>query len=331
MSIYKIAEITGYSPSVVARALRNSGYCSEKKRQHILEVAEQINYHPNQAAKSLRMNKTKQVLFCIPDICNPFYFEMIDGVLQVLEKNGYTAMLFPSRKSITREKQMIERYQSHYYDGIIFVSFDFCEENIEAIRRAGVPTVLTNRYTGQRPDDVFDYVFSDHHYGMRVAVEHLLDKGCRDIVILSGDTSLQTSRERYDGYCQALREHGMEVRPDYLLNGDYDTEQSYAAFSEFMATGKPVDGVVASNDLAALGVLRYCREHGIPIPDRIKVVSFDNTEYARITHPALTSIDLKQYDIGVAAANLLIERLENGRTETKNCFLQPVLFERDST
>lgn len=331
MSIYKIAEITGYSPSVVARALRNSGYCSEKKRQHILEVAEQIHYHPNQAAKSLRMNKTKQVLFCIPDICNPFYFEMIDGVLQVLEKHGYTAMLFPSRKSVAREKQMIERYKSHQYDGIIFVSFDFCEDNINAIRAAGVPTVLTNRYTGQNADDVFDYVFSDHHSGMRMAVEHLLDKGCRDIAVLTGDITQQTSRERYDGYCQALRDHGIAVRPDYLLNGDYDTEQSYAAFAAFMSTGKPVDGVVASNDLAAMGVLRYCSEHEIPIPERIKIVSFDNTEYARISHPALTSVDLKQYDIGVAAANLLIERLENGRTETKNCFLQPVLLERAST
>lgn len=331
MSIYKIAEITGYSPSVVARALRNTGYCSEKKRQHILEVAEQINYHPNQAAKSLRMNKTGQVLFCIPDICNPFYFQMIDGVLQVLERHGYNAMLFPSRKSILREKQMIERYQSHHYDGIIFVSFDFCQENIEAIRRAGVPTVLTNRYADQRPDDMFDYVFSDHQRGMHMAVEHLLSKGCRDIAVLTGDIAQQTSRERYDGYCQALRDHGMEVRPDYLLNGNYDTEQSYAAFAAFMATGKPVDGVVTSNDLAALGVLRYCREHEILIPEQIKIVSFDNTEYARITHPALTSIDLKQYDIGVAAAELLIERLENGRTETKNCFLQPNLFERDST
>ena len=98
-----------------------------------------------------------------------------------------------------------------------------------------------------------------------------------------------------------------------------------------MSTGKPVDGIVASNDLAALGVLRYCREHGISIPEQLKIVSFDNTEYARITQPALTSIDLKQYEIGVAAANLLLERLENGRTEPKNCFLQPALFEREST
>lgn len=331
MSIYKIAEATGYSPSVVARALRNTGYCSEEKRKRILEVAEQMNYHPNQAAKSLRMNKTKQVLFCIPDICNPFYFEMIDGVLKVLEQHGYTAMLFPSRKSIQREKQMIERYQSHYYDGIIFVSFDFCQENIEAVRAAGVPTVLTNRYVGQRADDVFDYVFSDHHYGMRLAVEHLVAKGCRNIAILTGDSALQTSRERYEGYCEALRENGIDVRADYLLNGDYNTEQSYQAFAAFMSTGKPVDGIVASNDLAALGVLRYCREHGISIPEQLKIVSFDNTEYARITQPALTSIDLKQYDIGVAAANLLLERLENGRTEPKNCFLQPALFEREST
>lgn len=331
MSIYKIAEITGYSPSVVARALRNTGYCSEEKRRHILEVAERIHYRPNQAAKSLRMNKTKQVLFCIPDICNPFYFEMIDGVLQVLERHGYTTILFPSRKSLAREKQMIDGYQSHYYDGIIFVSFDFCEENIEAVRAAGVPTVLTNRYVGQRPDDVFDYVFSDHLYGMRLAVEHLVEKGCRDIAILTGDIRQQTSRERFEGYREALQDHGIEIREEYILNGNYDTECSYRAFRDFLSTGKQVDGIVVTNDLAALGVLRCCREAGIVIPDQLKIVSFDNTEYARISQPALTSIDLKQHDIGVAAANLLLERLEKGRTEPRNHFLRPVLYAREST
>lgn len=331
MSIYKIAEITGYSPSVVARALRNSGYCSEEKRKRILEVAEEMNYHPNQAAKSLRLNKTKQILFCIPDICNPFYFEMIDGVLHVLEQHGYNAMLFPSKKLVSREIQMIESYPSHYYDGIIFVSFDFCDENISAIRNVGVPTVLTNQYTGQKPDDVFDYVYSDHYAGMQLAVEHLIQKGCFNIAILTGDTLKQTSRERYDGYCAALRRNGIDVRNDYLLNGDYTTKQSYEAFGAFMASGKPIDGVVASNDLAAIGVLRYCRENGISIPEQLKIVSFDNTDYAHIAQPALTSIDLKQYDIGVAAAQLLMERLEKGRTEPKNCFLQPVLIEREST
>lgn len=331
MSIYKIAEITGYSPSVVARALRNTGYCSAEKRKRIQEVAEQIHYHPNQAARSLRSNKTKQVLFCIPDICNPFYFKMIDGVLHVLEQHGYNAMLYPSHKSLEREKQMIQRYKAHYYDGIIFVSFDFCEENIREIREAGVPTVLTNQYADQKADDMFDYVYSDHRAGMELAVAHLIEKGCRDIAILTGDIRQQTSRERYEGYCDALRKNDMPVREEYLLNGDYTIEDSYRVFSEFMESGHSIDGIVTANDLAAIGVLRYCSERGISIPEQLKIVSFDNTDYAIIARPTLTSVDLKQYEIGEAAAELLIDRLENGRSAPKNRFLQPQLIEREST
>lgn len=331
MSIYKIAELTGYSPSVVARALRNKGYCSAEKRRRILEVAEQINYHPNQAAKSLRSNKTNQILFCIPDICNPFYFEMIDGVLHELEQHGYTAMVYPSRKSIHRELQMIEQYKAHHYDGIIFVSFDFCEENIDALRQAGVPAVLTNRYTQQYPQDCFDFVYSDHCAGMRMAVEHLLRKGCRNIALLTGDLQEQTTRERYEGYCAALQDHGIPVRQAYLLNGEYAIEQSYNAFAAFLDAGYPVDGVVASNDLSAIGLLRCCRERGLSIPEDLKIVSFDNTDYARIAQPALTSVNLRQYDIGVTAARLLLERLEEGRTQVNNHYLQPSLIERDST
>jgi len=331
MSIYKIAEITGYSPSVVARALSNKGYCSAEKRKRILEVAERIQYHPNQAAKSLRSNKTNQVLFCIPDICNPFYFEMIDGVLSVLERHGYNAMLYPSHKSLAREKQMIEQYKAHHYDGIIFVSFDFCEENISALRAAQVPAVLTNHYEDQHEDDCFDYVYSDHRAGMQTAVEHLLAKGCKDIALLIGDLEQQTSRERYEGYCAALKAHGMTARQEFILNGDYTIEQSYRAFSAFLDAGHKADGVVASNDLAAIGLLRCCRERGITIPADLKIVSFDNTDYARLAQPALTSISLRQYDIGVAAADLLIQRLEEGRTSVKNHYLQPDLIERDST
>ena len=331
MSIYKIAQITGYSPSVVARALSNSGYCNEEKRRRVLEVARQINYQPNQAARSLRSNKTKQILFCIPDICNPFYFEMIDGVLHVLEEHGYYAMLYPSKKSLEREIQMIERFKSHFYDGIIFVSFDFCEENISALRRAKVPAVLTNHYPGQRPNDNFDYVFSDHTLGMQLAAEHLLQKGCRNTLLLSGDIRKQTSHERYEGFLRAMQAAGLTPQPEYLLNGEYSAEASYRVFAQFMESGRPVDGIIASNDLSAVGILRYCREHGIQIPQEVRIVSFDNTDYAKTALPPLTSIDLKQYDIGVAAAELLLERLEGGRTAPSNSFLSPALIVRSST
>ena len=143
--IKDIARITGYSTSTVARALSGSGYCDIEKKKKILAVAKELNYQSNSSAIALRRGYTKRILFCIPDICNIFYFKMIQGVIEVLEANGYYAMLYTTEKSLKKEIDIIRTLEQKFCDGMIMVSFDFCEENISAIRACGCPVVLTNK------------------------------------------------------------------------------------------------------------------------------------------------------------------------------------------
>lgn len=328
--IKEIARITGYSTSTVARALSGSGYCGAEKKKKILEIAKELNYQSNSSAIALRSGCTKRILFCIPDICNIFYFKMIQGVIEVLEANGYYTMLYTTEKSLDKEIEMIGMLKQKFCDGLILVSFDFCEENISAVRECGCPVVLTNKYDGQRKEDKFDYIFVDHTYGMALATELLLKRGCKNIAVVSGNVREQTTRERLDGYLETLKKYGLKHDPARILDGQYNNEGAYKAFSDFINGGGKADGLIVSNDYAAMGILRYCRETGIRIPEDLKLVSFDNTDYALSCIPTLTSVDMRQYEIGRHAAETLLERIQ-GREEIKNIVLKPTLIERQSS
>ena len=328
--IHDIARLTGFSATTVARALNNSGYCKDKTKQIILDTAKSLNYTPNLMAKSLKSNKTRRVLFCIPDICNPFYFRMIQGASRVMEENDYYIMLYNTEKSLAKELKALNLLQQKYCDGIILISFDFCEKNIGALRRIGMPAVLGNRVLDIKPDDPFGYIYVDHIRGMELAAQHLLDKGCKNVLLMTGTLREQTSRERTEGYTRVLDRHNIPLNFDYIIDCSYTTDGAYKSFSEFMEKKLPVDGVIAANDLTAYGVLTYCHEKGIKIPDDIKLVSFDNTDYAVVSTPTLTSIDMCQYELGESMAKLLLDRIL-GNTNTENKTLTPTLIERESS
>lgn len=329
-SIYDIAKLVGVSATTVSRALNNNGYCEAKTKQNILDAAAELGYIPNVLAKQLRRNQTHRVLFCIPDICNPFYFRTIQGASRVMEDNDYYIMLYNTEKSQQKELKALNMLQQKYCDGIIMISFDFGEKNIGALRRIDMPAVLGNRVPDIRKGDSFGYIYVDHIYGMELATKHLLDKGCNNVLLMTGDLREQTSRERTGGYTKVLKERNIPLDYDYIVDCNYTTEGAYKAFSEFMEKKLPLDGVIAANDLAAYGVLKYCNEKGITIPDDIKLVSFDNTDYAVVSKPTLTSIDMCQYELGESMAKLLLDRI-HGKTDTENATLTPTLIERESS
>ena len=330
MSIYDIARETGYSPATVARALNGKGYCSVKAKNIIRETASRLDYKPNLTAKELRSSRTNRILLCIPDICNPFYFRIIQSCSRVLEESGYYVMLCATEKSLKKELQMIDLLDQKYCDGVILISFDFNASNVGAIRATKRPVVLGNRYADQRKDDNFDYVYVDHIKGMELATEHLLARGCRHIALVTGDVRLQTTCERLQGFKNALAAAGGAYDGRYVVNGNYDTEHSKAAFGGLLSAGLPVDGVIASNDLAAFGILRCCAERGVRVPQDIKLVSFDNTDYAVMSSPTLTSVDMCQEQLGENLARSLLSRID-GRGAVENVLLSPTLVERESS
>jgi LacI family transcriptional regulator len=220
-TIYEIAKKVGFSPSTVARALSGKGYCDEKKKEIILKAAKELNYAPVYAAKILKTKKTEKIIFAIPDICNPFYFDMINGANSVLEQYGYFMVLFYTKHSLNEELRVIQNLKERYADGMIMVSFNFCEKNIKAINSADAPVVLTNKYDSGNGQDKFDYVYVDTYQGIRMATEHLLKQGHQRIAYVGGNMKEQTGLERYMGFRDTVIDAGLKWEERYIFESNY--------------------------------------------------------------------------------------------------------------
>jgi len=330
-NIYEIAEKVGLSPSTVARALSGKGYCSKESREKVLKAAQEMNYTPTHAAKTLKNKRTEKLLFCIPDIYNPFYFGMIKGANDIFEKHGYYTLLCYTKHNIKEELRMIETLREKYGDGMILVSFNFCETNIKAVNESGMPIVLTNRYDSPHGNDNFDYVYVDTYKGIQLATRHLIEQGHDRIAFIGGNIKEQTSLERFKGWKDEMDRSGMKIDDRQVYVGDYTMDSGYACAELMMTRSNIPTGIVCANDLMAIGFIRYCNEHKIRIPDDISVVGMDNTDLAANISPGLTSIIMRQEEIGRNAATLLMERILDGRTYKKTIRLEPQLVVRESS
>ena len=330
-TIYEIAQATGLSPSTVSRALRGSGYCSKKNLDTIMVAARELGYVPSHAARSLKNKRTNKILFCIPDIYNPFYFGMIKGASDVFDAHGYYCILCHTRGEEEMEMRMLQNLKEGYGDGMILVSFDFNERNIKQINDSKLPMVLTNNYQSLGAEDYFDCVYIDTFEGVWMACRHLIDSGYRRIGYIGGSTAIQTGRERFAGFVKAMNESRLPIDQRYLKEGDFSRGSGEAAMREMIDAGAVPEALVVANDLMAVGALKVCRRSKIRIPDDIAIIGMDNTDLATCTSPELSTVIMKEEEIGRHAAILLMERILHGRKEKKSIRLAPELFLRGST
>ena len=330
-TIYDIAKAAGVSPSTVARALRGTGYCSPIKKELIINLAQSMKYSPTHSAKTLKSKRSNKILFCIPDIYNPFYFRMIKGASDVLDTRGYFPILCHTRGQIDLELKMIQNLSERYGDGMILVSFNFTEKNIAAVNQCGMPVVLTNKYESANPDDdQFDYVYIDTFEGIRLATSTLIDLGHRRIAYIGGNQHTQTGQERHNGYLAALLQAGIPQDPAIQMTGDYTTAGGARAARKLLRLTSSPTAIVCANDLMAFGVLKTCRDAGVNIPKEISLIGMDNTESASWSYPTLTSVAMKEEEIGHYAGEFLLERIYDDRKNKRSIRLLPDIVVRDS-
>ncbi len=329
-TIYDVSKKTGLSASTVVRALNGTGYCSQSSRDAILEAAHELGYVPHQAAKALKSHITQKVMLCIPDIMNPYYFAMIQGATQVLDRYGYNIILGYTMHSPKKELEVLESLKGRYVDGLIFGSFDYSPQLIQAIRDTDLPTVITSFYESAEEQDFYDCVHVNQPRAAWIATEYCLRNGHTRIAFLGGDAGEQNTRERFEGYRKALEERDIALEESLAIHADFTREGACHAFRSFLEQGGECTAVVACNDLMGVGCMNVCRDMGIRVPDDISIVSLDNTDYCLCTDPPMTSVDMMQRQVGEEAANFVMNRILEKRRFQKNMAFSPVLVVRDS-
>lgn len=325
-TITDVAADLGVSCSTVSRALSNSPGVGEEVRNKIIAYAREIGYEPN------RKTHQKDAENCIVglvlgDIRNPFYGELAFHIQRMLNEKGYMVMVFNTEYSVDKEIEFLHLLRQYRFAGLIMMTTQVEKVNTE-LERLEIPVVLVNRNINSFQGDL---VLLDNFKAGYVAAMHLIELGHERIGFVKGHTSSSASRQRFEGYSQAMRNYGLEIREEDIFYSEMKMESGEQIAEQFIKKKNRPSGMVVINDVTALGFVAICKRAGIKIPEELSVVSFDNTKFAEWGEIPLTSVDQSAREMGEQTVEVLTSRMKSGQRESQRVILNPQLVVRQST
>ena len=301
-----VAESAGVSVTTVSHVINNTRNVNPSTRQRVEQSMHRLGYQPNVLARSLRKGETHTIGIILPDSTNPYFAEVVRGIEDSSFSQGYSVILCNSDNDLAKERLYANVLLEKQVDGIIMVAAGSSGENILHLQARHVPLVLVDRRV---PDIEADYVFADNQQGGSLATGHLIDLGHRAIACITGPLGVQLSSERISGYRQALETAGINIREEWIVEGDFQFQSGNDA-ARVLFENEPVPtAIFACNDLMAIGAYRYTQEKGYHIPKQLSIVGFDDVSLAAYTNPPLTTVRQFKHEMGSLAARLLLERM----------------------
>ena len=331
VTLRDVARVAGVHPATVSRALNEEtrALVNAETAQRVLKAAEKLGYRPNPIARGLKTNRSYTIGVLIPDLTNPLFPPILRGIEDRLETAGYTPLVANTDNDPERELLDSQTMRARQVDGIIAATARRDHRLHDALLEAGIELVLVNRRQAELP---VSSATADDRMGMRLAVEHLLSLGHTRIAHLAGPLDYSTGLDRHDSFLETMRAAGLEPDPELILVAEAFTEAEGARLcGQLLADGHELTAVAAANDLLALGCYDVLAERGLRCPDDISVMGFNDMPFADRFNPPLSTIHIPHYEIGKAAGELMLERLQDGESPPREIRLEPHLVVRDST
>jgi LacI family transcriptional regulator len=299
-------------------------------QDRVQKAIRELDYSPNEIARSLKVKQTRMLALVLPDITNPFFPEIIRGAEDTAFDRGYFLMTANTDEQIGRERRIIAALRSYRVDGILLASAPGKDSgHIRSIMQGGISVVCLDRTVSGINTDA---VLLDNVRGGRECVRHLIQGGHSKIAIITGSLSLQTGLERLKGYEEALRESDIEVDRNLVLEGDFRYESGYRLGKELLKRRVKPTAIFVCNGVMTVGVLKALEELGVRCPEDISLATFDDLAVDRSFHPHLTAVVQPGYEMGARAATILMDRVEGKLTnEPFVVRIVPTLVVREST
>lgn len=309
-TIKEIAKQLNISISTVSRALHDHKSIGLRTKMRVKELAKQLQYEPNQTAIFFQQGKTFTIGVILPELSEAFFSAAISGIEDAAHKDNYTVLLGQSHDSVEKEKQLIETMKKHRVDGLLIsISKNTSNyEHFEALQRYNIPIVFFDRIP---KISNIHYVACNLVNGTVQAVNFLFKKGHRIIGMINGPEKLPATKERLDGYIQAMTKSRLKYDPSLVVNCDL-TKEGVAAATEKLLIGKRrPTAIVAFNDYAALDAVQQAKKMKLKINKDVCFVSYANLPISNYTaHPPLASVEQFPYLQGQKATETLIELLQ---------------------
>ncbi|MFZ4678667.1 MAG: LacI family DNA-binding transcriptional regulator [Flavobacterium sp.] len=335
ITLKQIAETLGISITTVSKALKNYPDVSPKTRKAVLELAESLSYTPNSFAVNLRTKESRTIGLIIPEVVHHFFSNVINGIIDEAEKNGYLVIILQSNESLELEKKQVELLMNKRVDGIIMSLSNESndDEHIKEILRKEVPFVMFDKISKLIPCS--KVIINDQKAAFN-AVEHLIQKGCRKIAHIRGPVNPQNAIDRFLGYKKALEKNNIPFDTKLVYTCKNVTFEEGLEFAKQIAIEHPdVDGIFVITDLVAVGVLAHFNEVCIKIPNQVKVIGFSNWFMSQVITPKLSTVDQPSFEMGVQSFKLLLEEINIKKEllpfKPKTIELETDIIEREST
>lgn len=339
-TIKDVAKYAGVSISTVSRVMNGTKSVSPLLRVKVEKAIEELDFSANTLARGLKASSTKQIAVIVTSLSRIFFTSVLKGIHQVAGRRGYSVIIAETYDSIEEEMRLVDLFASQWVDGILLASSVFQPDqrthryvsNLSRLSKKDHPIpVVTLEYPLENKQ--LSAVVIDHERSAYEAVNYLIREiHCKNIVHVSHPAHHYIGAKRIAGYKRAMKEAGLPVSQDSILEGQYSSYSGYKVIQELLKTGRPCDGIFFANDEMAVGGLQALQEAGVQVPDQIAVIGVDDVLPASIVSPSLTSIHIPKVEMGATAMTLLCDLIEKDSTQRRKVLmLEHRLIERGST
>ena len=312
-SIKDVAALAGVSPATVSRVMNGTAKVDQEKKERVLHAIEKTGFVPNEAARTLFRKSAKIIGLIIPSIRNPYFTELAAHIDAMATANGLRPFLCNTGYDPEKEKAAIQMLVSMSADAIIVTS---CSDQVrDTINNCPIPVIALDAKLYSA--DVAACIYCDYYWGGRMAMEHLLECGCKHIVCIKGPQYRYSARSRYQSYSDVCRELGIKER---TVECDYDFDQGIAMTEELLERFPDVDGIIACNDIVAISTYKVLHKRNISVPETIQLIGFDDISFATLLSPELTTICQPVKEMAEKAVELIVNNELTSMTGGKFVF-----------
>ncbi|NLU52684.1 MAG: LacI family transcriptional regulator [Clostridiaceae bacterium] len=319
-----VAEKAGVTVTTVSRMLNNRGYVSEKTKKKIRQAMKELNYQPNAFARALSRQKSDFIGLIVPSASHMYFCKVIDYIEYFVSKNGFKLLLCNSNLEPQKEIEYFNMLNANKVAGVIIASRT---QNIDKNIAIDAPVISIDRVISP----TIPSICSDNYQGGVLAAQHLIDKGCKKLLHISGSTNLNMDgNKRFFGFKEVCERNGIpynvvDATEEQFLSMHYED-----IINMILDNYPDVDGIFTSNDIIAAQVVGICRKRNIKVPEQIKVVGYDDIDLCTLVSPAITTIRQSVKEICQYAVECIIHKTDN-KTIPSNVIFPVTLIERETT
>lgn len=333
VTIKDVAALAGVSPSTVSRTCKNNPSISSETKEKVRKAMLELGYEPNFQASNLASQNSRTIGIILPASArevyeNSFYLEAVRGVSHYCNQKQYMTTIVTGQDEDEILQAVRSMSRSGKVDAFIVLYSRKDDSVIDYLFNEGLLYSLIGKATQYTNQSI--YIDNDNLLAGQEATEYLYQLGHRRIAYLGADSNLIFSADRKSGYQLALAKHGLSMRPEYCVEVANVSQNNTEEISALLLQSEPPTAIVVSDDILAVSLERVCLQNKLSIPEDLSIISFNNSLFARLTSPQLTSIDINSCQLGIEAASQIINHIENPGLVATKIIVPHHLIERDS-